>query len=51
MQIYSLDRAQCFTTPGLSWEAMLKTSNIQLELLTDIDMYKFIQSSIRGTLV
>jgi len=36
MQIYSLDPDQYFTTPGLSWEAMLKTSNIQLELLKDI---------------
>jgi len=51
MQICSLDPAQYFTTPGLSWEAMLKTANIQLELLTDIDMYRFIQSSIRGGLV
>jgi len=48
MQIYSLDPAQYFTTPGISWEAMLKTTTIQLELLTDIDMYLFIQSSIRG---
>jgi len=38
-------------TPGLSWEAMLKTTNIQLELLTDIDMYRYTQSSIRGNLV
>jgi len=51
MQIYSLEPAQYFTTPGLSWEAMLKTTNIQLQLLTDIDMYRFIQSSIRGGLV
>jgi len=51
MQIYSLDPAQYFTTPGLYWEAMLKSTNIQLELLTDIDMYRFIQSSIRGGLV
>jgi len=28
MQIYSLDPAQYCTTPGLSWEAMLKTTNI-----------------------
>jgi len=34
MQIYSLVPAQYFTTPGLSWEAMLKTINIQRELLT-----------------
>jgi len=51
MQNYSFDPAQYFTTPGLSWEAMLKTTNIQLELLTDIDMYRFIQSIIRGCLV
>jgi len=51
MQIYSLDPAQYFTTPGLSWEVMLKTTNIQLELLTDIDMYRFIQNSIRMGLV
>jgi len=29
MQIYSLDPAQYFMTPGLSWEAMLKTTNIR----------------------
>jgi len=43
MQIYSLDTAQYFTTSGLSWEAMLKTTSIQLELLTDkdsIDLFK-----------
>jgi len=49
--IFSLDPAQYLTTPGLSWEAMLKTTNIQLELLTDIDIYRFIQGCIRGGLV
>jgi len=42
MQIYLLDPAQYFTTPGLSGKAMLKTTNIQLELLTDIDVYRII---------
>jgi len=51
MQIYSLDPAQYFTKPERSWEAMLKTTNIKLDLLTDIDMYRFIQSSIRGGFV
>jgi len=50
MKIYLLDPAQYFTTPGLSWQAMLKSTNIQLELLTDIDMYRYTQSCIRGGL-
>jgi len=50
-KIYSLDPAHFFTTPGLSWEAMLKCTKIELDLLTDIDQYKFIQSGIRGGLV
>jgi len=50
-KIYSLDPAHFFTTPGLSWEAMLKCTKIELDLLTEIDQYKFIQSGIRGGLV
>jgi len=50
-KIYSLDPAHFFTTPGLSWEAMLKCTKIKLDLLTDIDQYKLIQSGIRGGLV
>jgi len=41
MQIYFLDPAY-FTKSGLSWEAMLKTTNIQLKFWTVIDMYRFI---------
>ena len=51
LKIYSLDPAHFYTTPSLSWEAMLKSTKIELELLTDIDMYGFIQSGIRGGLV
>ena len=28
-----------FSCPGFAWDAMLKTTDINLELITDIDMY------------
>ncbi|XP_037806202.1 uncharacterized protein LOC119600179 [Lucilia sericata] len=49
--IYNLDPCQYYTTPGLSWDAMLKTTKIELELLTDINMYNFIVRGIRGGIV
>ena len=48
MQYYKLDPCHYFTSPGLSWDAMLKMTNIQLELMTDIDMYQFIEKGMRG---
>ena len=43
MQYYKLDPCHYFTSPGLSWDAMLKMTNIKLELMTDIDMFQFIE--------
>ncbi|KAJ8910231.1 hypothetical protein NQ315_015923 [Exocentrus adspersus] len=37
-ETYKLDPAQYFTAPGLAWDAMLKLTKVNLELLTDIDM-------------
>ncbi|XP_074026183.1 uncharacterized protein [Leptinotarsa decemlineata] len=45
---YKLDPAHYFTSPGLSWDAMLKFTGVELELLTDIDMVHFFQNGIRG---
>lgn len=45
---YGLDPAWYLTAPGLSWDAMLKHTQIKLELLTDIEMLQFIKKSIRG---
>lgn len=48
LKTYGLDPAQYFTAPGLSWDAMLRFTGIELELLTDIDMFHFFKKSIRG---
>ena len=48
MQYYKLDPCHYFMSPGLSWDAMLKMTNIKLELMTDIDMFQFIEKGMRG---
>ena len=48
MQYYKLDPCHYFTSPGLSWDAMLKMTNIKLELITDIDIFQFIEKGMRG---
>ena len=42
-EYYKLDPCHYFTSPGLSWDAMLKMTNIKLELMVDIDMFQFIE--------
>ena len=48
LQYYKLDPCHYFTSPGLSWNAMLKMTNIKLELMTDVDMHQFIEKGMRG---
>ena len=48
MQYYKLDPCHYFTSPGLSWDAMLKMTNIKLELMTDVDIFQFIEKGMRG---
>ena len=47
MNIYGLDPCHYYSIPSLSWNAMLKFTEIEIELLTDIDMYLFIEQNIR----
>ena len=48
MQYYKLDPCHYFTGPRLSWDAMLKMTNIKLELMTDVDTFQFIEKGMRG---
>ena len=48
MENYSLDPAWYYTSPGLSWDALLKHSKVKLELLTDPDMLLMFEKGIRG---
>ena len=45
---YELDPAQFLSLPGLAWQACLKKTNIELELLTDYDMLLMVEEGIRG---
>ena len=48
MNHYSLDPAWYVSARGLAWDAALKTTKVQLELLSDSDMLLMIESGIRG---
>ena len=45
---YKLDPAYFVSLPGLAWQACLKKTNIELELLTDYDMLLMVEEGIRG---
>ena len=48
LEYYSLDPSHYFSSPGLSWDAMLKMTKIRLQKIDDIDMHLFIEKGMRG---
>ena len=48
IKIYELDPAHFVSAPGLAWQACLKKTGVNLELLTDIDMLLMVEEGIRG---
>ena len=48
LKIYKLDPVHYFTAPGLAWDACLKMTDIDLELLSDPNMLLMFEKGIRG---
>ena len=48
LKIYGLDPVHYFASPGLSWDACLKITGVELELLSDPDMLLMFERCIRG---
>ena len=46
IEIYELDPAHFLSAPGLAWQACLKKTGVELELLTDIDMLLMVEKGI-----
>lgn len=47
---YNLDCAYYITAPSLSWDAMLLYTGVQLELISDSEIYQMLEKGVRGGL-
>ena len=47
LEIYELDPAKSISAPGLAWQAALKKTRLELDLLTDIDLLLMVEKCIR----
>ena len=45
---FELDPANYLSTPGYSWDAMLRFADVNLKVISDIEKYQFIVTMIRG---
>ena len=48
MSKFQLDPIHYYSLPGLSWDAMLKYTGVEMDLITDIDMYHMVEKGMRG---
>ena len=46
LKTYELDPLHFVSAPALAWQACLKKTNVELKLLTDIDMVLMIEDGI-----
>ena len=47
-KVYELDPVHFLSVPGLAWQACLKKTGVELELLTDVDMLLMVENDVRG---
>ena len=48
LKYFGLDLCHYFSSPGLSWDAILKMTKIELEKINDLDKYMFFEQGMRG---
>ena len=48
LKFYKLNSCHCFSSPGLSWDAMLKMAGVKLEKILDIEMHLFLEKGLVG---
>jgi hypothetical protein len=48
LENYKLDPAHYVSAPSLSWDAFLKKSGENIELVSDMDMFQFFEKGMRG---
>jgi len=48
IQEYGIDPAHCWTLAGYAWQCCLKMTNLELQLITDPNIYLMFKNAIRG---
>ena len=48
LEYYGLDPCHYFSSPALSWDTTLKMTGVELELISDINLYLFVEKGMRG---
>ena len=47
-EVYELDALHYYTAPGLAWDAMLKITEVKIDLISDPDIYLMVEKGIPG---
>lgn len=50
LSYYNLDPCHYVSSPSLSWDAMLLFTKIELDLISDVEIYQMLEKGIRGGL-